>query len=604
VSADERALWADLLYKDILSGALVVIPPERVFLETPVFVAFHPVTLKARLIHDLRSLNVRLHAPASLAYEKAADALSKGSFGAKVDILSAFRHIGVAEEDRGSLAFRVGGVYLAWAALPFGLTHSPAVFSAALAHVVRKLRAGGLVIVVYVDDILVIGRTPQALDAAVARLLDELHDTGWSIALDKAFIHPCSRIVFLGIVVDFVADSLRVSVAKATKLGLLASSLRGKRKISLVALQKIGGTLSFLGTACPLCRFARLGINSASADAAKHHSGAVKVTGALLEDLSFWAANATSLPSFTTARTANVIALATDAAGEPYLGWGAVWWRGRESAPDIDAALRKVHAIRMAGVAQAVDGQALSGTLSISTSMSSSSLELEALLRALCAIEARHPGVLQGTKVSWYCDSQVAVAVMGSWRTKSTGVAKWLKRIFDLCTSLGTTVHPHWVARDLGWQPVADLLSRASWRARTAEYTMAEEDRAHAVHALGASDRDWDMFAADGNQAYSRFATRWPVAGALTNAFAAPWSGRKVWAFPPFGELDRVAAMVRAPGMDVVLIAPTDWTVPHGVPVIRTVPLGDIRLISSEGRRMTLTCPRPLSAHHICSPSA
>jgi hypothetical protein len=599
-SDQDRADWASVLYKDLMSGALRACAPDEVVVETPVFLVRHPVSGKLRLVHDLRAINCRLRPPPYMVYERAAAALKRGTVAAKIDLMSAFRHVGVTAADQPTLAFRIGGVYLCWTALPFGLSESPVAFSSELQKVLLGTRAKGVVLVVYVDDILVIAEDPASLDKAVATLLQDLAGAGWRIALDKAFLHATSKTIFLGIVVDLVNDSLRVSHAKARKLKDLCTALLQHKRISLTSLQKIGGVLAFLSVANPLCRFARTAINLASAEAARMHSGSLSLKGLLRDEITFWATHALSLPEFTSPRTATCASVVTDASGPPSLGWGGVWWAGVDSAPDINQVLDD---LRGNPGSVLLGGTALAGSLKVRSGVGSSTAwEVQALYRFLVDIEKRSPGSLSGVKVTWYCDSQPAVFVVRSWRTKSIGVADELGRLFELCSKYRCLVEPLWVARDLGWQPIADVLSRVRWEKKSAEYTLLESDRLRVIAELGAADRDFDLFAASGNNAYANFATRFPTIGARTDAFRFQWSGLKAWAFPPFGELSRVASMVSgAPNIDVVIVCPDAWDVPPQVPVVGRVPLGGVHLVNVEGAVMKDICPTPLAAIHVRS---
>ena len=600
LDAETKSIWAKLLAKELGNGSLRIVDPEEVAVLTPAFLVQHPVTRKWRLVHDLRAVNVLMkNLPCD--YDRVTDALLlKGSFAMKLDLLAAFRHVAVHESDRRYMAFAIGPVCFVWNALPFGSGQSPAAFVKALKPVVLMLRKEGLRLVVYCDDILVVADDHPSLVAAMARTLNALRSSGWYVALDKMFPYAMSTVPFLGMLVDFVVGSVRVSVAKAEKVRLLALALSSRRTVSYAMLAKIGGVLAFCAQAAHLCKLARLGINAATAEAATRHSGAVAVKGALLEDLKFWVRHAKRLPSFQSKARAPGLMLVTDAAGPPAWGWGAVGWRADRPAPDVEEmfAQPKVDWLSSDGVVCAA------GELdSAAPNPSSAAWELEAFVRAIQRLLIKEPALLCKTTVRWFSDSSAATAIVKAWRTKSAGTLRWLRVLFDLCELHDFDVEPVWVAREAGWQPIADWLSRLSYRRKQAEYHLSLDQRCAAIEALGSLPRNFDAFASPLEEVIvTSFATRWPCPGAFTDGLAAPWEHKLVWAFPPFGELPAVWGKVRAaPCLDVVIVHPKDMCVPEDLRarVVASYVLPEVPLIRSGGGAMRDPSPVPLMCSAI-----
>jgi hypothetical protein len=434
---EERRTWARLVAKEARSGALRAVPWEEVRLLSPAFIHWNGD--KARLVHDLRVVNARMGEFGGLVYEKAMDALQYGaSVSAKVDILSAFKHVSLQDTEARCMVFRLGNVAWKWAALPFGWTASPALFARALAPVWRKLRLAGVRLVVYVDDALILAATRQQLDAAVELLLREMAAAGWYVALDKAFLTPCSVAVFLGRLVDLERQTVRVSPLKAAKFaGMCREALAG-RYVGLNGLQRIGGLLAFFTEAVPEAGLMRTAINSATAEAMRLPAGAVRTVGALRQELEGWVTMApllTSVPPMPTGDDGCTV-LVTDAAGAPYWGWGGVAWPGRVEAPDVDAELGRRWAFataegRRMGAARALYG----GFTGQQRCPSSTGIEIAACTEALLKLNRLDRTAVRGRCIMWYGDSQGAVQVLAWWRAKSPGVVREVLRLMD--TSVG-----------------------------------------------------------------------------------------------------------------------------------------------------------------------
>lgn len=608
--ADDPAL-GELMAKEVRNGAIEVCEWSDVDVVTPVFVARHPVTGKPRLVHDLRALCARMR-DSSVDYDRAIDALLAGArYCVKFDVLSAFRHISLSEDDRRRMAFVCGGRVWRWKVLPFGASQSPELFCDALDVVIRQLRADGVHLVVYVDDLLLLARTPEELDAAVPRVFQALREAGWYISLDKTFVSvPAEVMPFLGLLVDLRVSTedgpcLRVSVAKARKLSALCDALLtdggGKRKrrvITLRELQRVGGTLAFLSAASPHANFMRQGINAATGEALGLPGRTVALRGLLREELRYWASAALTLPGLPAVRPGReCTAVATDAAGLPAAGWGAVVWRGDERIPPVSEWLhgRVPHFADRA--------VAVFGSLQVAAGHASAALELAALRRAIQWLARWRPDWIQGRRVFWYCDATAAVAIVRRWRSRAPGVAGEAHKLLQLCHALRVTVHPHWVRRSLGWQPVADFMSRLAWREATAEWSVPRAVYGAAVRWAGWTPT-LDLFATAENAQVAVFASQWPTAaGQLGNAFGRSWDGIAAWAFPPFSQLRHLWRQLQAArGARLLVVMPETEPVPGFVQVAGTLRLGNVSLIDCRGRTAPHPCPRRLMVVDARSP--
>lgn len=585
-----------LLAKEARQRSIEAVSWREVDILTPIFVVHHPVTGKARLVHDLRAVNVFMPA-ARVEYERVQDALGRGSVAAKIDLLSAFRHCRLHETDRRRLGFAVGHSVFRWCVLPFGAAQSPEIFASALDGTINRIRREGLQVVVYVDDILVLAGSAVALDAAVVRLFDALKEDGWYVALDKVFIRVAAvRIPFLGLEVDLAEQVLRVSRAKAQKLSALCDALLQRRTVSLRDLQKVGGTLAFFAVAVPDVALARRGINASTAEAEGLPGRTVGVQGQLREDLAFWRERALSLPERKTTRPGEEwTTIVTDMAGAPARGWGAVAWMARRQAPDIDAWLAERRA------REDEDAIAIFGSLPPRSNESSAALEVRAVIEALQHIGRTRPLWLSGRRIAWYCDAQSAVYSVRKWRSKREGLHRELRVLYELLGGWQAAIEPHWVARHLGWQPVADFLSRLAWRKATAEWSLPAELVSH-VAARCSWQPTLDLFAATGNEQCPHAATRWPVAGRLTNAFARPWDGIRGWAFPPFSQIRRMWRHLEA-ASDARLLAvlPSGEPVPGSLRALWWMDLPPLPLVGLAGKDPPHPPPRPLRVVEVRS---
>lgn len=600
-----RATYLRLIAKDLRCGALSPVSWQDVDVTTPVQVAFHPVTLKPRLIHDLRAVNCRMIAMTS-RLPRASDALGL-PLAAKLDLASAFRHVPVAERDKRALAFVVDGIPFRWNALPFGSAQSPALFAAALQRTLDKLPAG-VRLVVYVDDVLILGESRDQLDASMLELMRRLRTDGWHIALEKTYPYAHGKIPFLGLLLDARGEALYVSRTKAERFHRRVSEALSRATISLHELQKITGALAFFGIAVPECRLGRRGLDAATSEAYGLPGRTVGVKGLLRADLLFWQRTALSLPDTPSLPRpeAGSVAVCTDAAGLPALGFGGVAWRDAATAPDVSAVLgdprhycRQLRRQVTEGGARVVSG-ALPATVA---SYSSTALEILACRRVLQDL-VRAGWDLRGKRILWYSDSQAAVAGVARWRTRSVEVTGEMQELLQLVRSLGASLVPHWVSRELGWQPAADFLSKATPRTDSAEWSVPPDVFAAAVASAGWSP-DTDLFATPANAVTERFCARFPTPGGWTDAFARDWSNLRAWGFPPFSAARATLRhAARARHARFLFLLPADLPVPARLHVVSRTALPGVRLVDSAGRQARGPCPVPLEVVHLASQPA
>ena len=146
-------------------------------------------------------------------------ALGRGSMMAKFDVQGAFRTVPVHPHDRWLLGMCWEGKTYIDTVLPFGLRSAPAIYNAvaeALMWVLR--RHDGVDGIHYLDDFLVFGRPGSpACAQALQKSLARCSVLGVPVAPGKTE-GPSTRLVFLGIEIDSVSETLRLPGPKLQRL--------------------------------------------------------------------------------------------------------------------------------------------------------------------------------------------------------------------------------------------------------------------------------------------------------------------------------------------------------------------------------------------------
>lgn len=84
----------------------------------------------------------------------------------------------------------------------FGLCTAPYVFTELLKPVVQKLREMGIVFIIYLDDILIMGKTEEECHRSTQRTIKVLQSMGFVINREKSNLEPSQKCQFLGFIID------------------------------------------------------------------------------------------------------------------------------------------------------------------------------------------------------------------------------------------------------------------------------------------------------------------------------------------------------------------------------------------------------------------
>ncbi|CAH1255216.1 TPR [Branchiostoma lanceolatum] len=128
--------------------------------------------------------------------------LQPGDFMGKVDLKDAYFTIPVDVNSRRFLTFQWQGRFYQFQCVPFGVATAPRVFTKVLKVPIALLRRQGYRLIVYLDDVLVFGRTREGCREALMAVLQLLSSLGFVPNREKSILEPTQRITFLGSGID------------------------------------------------------------------------------------------------------------------------------------------------------------------------------------------------------------------------------------------------------------------------------------------------------------------------------------------------------------------------------------------------------------------
>uniref|UniRef100_A0A1I8I7K6 CUB domain-containing protein n=2 Tax=Macrostomum lignano TaxID=282301 RepID=A0A1I8I7K6_9PLAT len=257
---------------------------------------------KIRLIHDCSnppglSLNSRFSSDYRIKFETVSHFTAKlqpGWFMAKVDLANAYRSVGISPHD-----FRLTGLkwkfsdqrsdsYICDTRLPFGAAASVEVFHR-LSQAVKRMmqRRGFNDIGSYLDDFAIAASSKDDCQLALDTLLNLLRKLGFSINWSKV-VAPCTRLVYLGVLIDTVSGLLELPKDKLDATKSQLQSALSRKRITKRQLQSLCGRINWV---CQVVRIGRCFLRPLLLELSdlKQQRHKLRVHNDLREILSCWA---------------------------------------------------------------------------------------------------------------------------------------------------------------------------------------------------------------------------------------------------------------------------------------------------------------------------
>ena len=249
VFSESETAWIDQEIPNLVrSGAI-----ERCAEQPKYISAINVVPKKTktefRLIVDLRQLN-SVCEPPSFRHEDIRTVLEQvkpGDHLVTIDIKKCFYHVLIHPDFREFVCIEWRNQFYRWRVLPFGLNCSPYFVYKVLRPVVVYLRSRGVRIVIYVDDILLMGR-PVEIFQQRRYTLELLRELGWFVNFPKSSLEPDTRKDYIGFILDTAKSEnnepcVWIEIPKQRVSSLRRDIRRGlgKGQLSARALARIAG---------------------------------------------------------------------------------------------------------------------------------------------------------------------------------------------------------------------------------------------------------------------------------------------------------------------------------------------------------------------------
>ena len=474
-----------------------IVPNEDQFV-SPIFDVPKKDCNDRRVILNLKVLNsfIRKTTFKLESYENIKSMINRNDYFVSIDLKDAFIMILMHDSCFKYLCFEWEGKRMHYRCMPFGMTSSPRIFTKVFKSVLTFLRAKGIKISAFYDDVILVANS-------VSLLLEQLHFTklilkslGFIPHPVKSMLTPSQSIDHLGFVWNSVNFTMSVPVQKILNLKLKCEKALSS-SVSLRFLSKILGTIENFRIAFPYAplyyrNIQREVANYVSVD--HHYEHIVNLSRSSIADLTWWVNCPVPLPEMPLDSFSPYLTLSTDSSET---GWGCVtsedveafgFWTEEESSLHINV------------------------------------LESKCVVFAFKALFRN----ISDVHILIRSDSTTAVAYINNMGgVRSPEICEIIFELYEFCIARNIRIHASHLAGRFNTH--ADALSR---RSRDHCYSLPKSLFSQ-LSALISFIPEIDLFASRLNYKIHDYFSEGPDPYACKfDAFVCPWPD-KVYAFPP-----------------------------------------------------------------------
>lgn len=499
---------------------------------------------KYRIIDNARPVNLFMDADqCSVQYEDLRWARSvAGPFMSKIDLRKGYRQLRLAPEAKQFFCFCWREKLYQFQVMAFGDASAPQGFTKFMRGFALRWRRMGVCCIIYLDDILLSAPSFDKWLAAVRTVLSDLSRCRVRIGIDKLFLGPYQCIEFLGVFIDYASSSLFISESRLKNAAQTCATLRGQERVPVKEVQAFLGHLSFFSAAHPGLSLFRRALDLWVArheqlEVATLSEDALDELLVLEQSLPVWARrNFAALPFLD-------IMLVTDAAEE---AWAGI-------------------AIRRGEILFAVFDHLPAHMLG----SSSLARELFAILNFFKMFQSKFQH--SNCRVQVQMDNKGATFLLNKAKAKSAETIPIMREILNLQDATQTFLVVDWRERSDQLISLVDSLSKLSppYEQQLTSTVLSaifshqgppNEPIGKAEWALSKqlfkSICEWawgpgiwpevDLFATGLNRQVDLFCSRFFSPESLGNAYSLDWTGKRLYAFPPFSQIPECIQKLRA----------------------------------------------------------
>lgn len=455
-------------------------------------------------------------------YRTAIKLITKNCYLAKIDLQDAYFLLPIHKNYRKYLRFKFQNQLFEFNCLPFGLNIAPYIFTKLMKEVARHLRILGCKVLIYLDDILLVGESYEQCYKNINISVNLLKSLGMVINYKKSVLQPVNRIQFLGYIFDSREMTISLPENKITDILKLLSKTKNKHLLRIRTFASLVGKLVSISPAInygwfhtkpfEIVKIKNLQSNN------MNYNKKMIIPQELNQDFDWWLMNINNTGKSILSKQFS-LEIFSDAS---MTGWGA-HCNGQKAKGFWNKDDRKRHI---------------------------NYLELK----------AAYYGIKSFSKTARNCnillrmDNVTAIATinrMGSIKYKQlNNIAKLL---WNYCEINKIFIYASYINTKENVE--ADFLSRIT--STETEYELNQEAFTQIIHQFGKPQID--LFASKLNKKCDKYISWGPDPDSLlVDAFTTSWENLKFYGFPPFCLIHRVLEKIRTEKASGILVVP-NW---------------------------------------------
>ena len=158
----------------------------------------------------------------------------------KIDLKDAYFSVAIHPQSQKFLIFLWQNKAFQFCSLPFGLNIAPSLLTRLMKPVAGFLTKRGVRLLLYLDDMLIIGSTPRKVNDFTQMAVNLLKALGFIINLDKSVLTPTQVITFLGFTINSITMRFTLPSEKVQKLLTLCRQIRSNSTVLRTLAQLLG----------------------------------------------------------------------------------------------------------------------------------------------------------------------------------------------------------------------------------------------------------------------------------------------------------------------------------------------------------------------------
>ena len=250
-SQEDTQLALEVLKEYVEVGAVTVIHESMARHLIPWFLIkkLKGEKTKLRLISDCRELNQFFkYQPFRLDnWSNIFPVLRQGMWAAKLDLRHAYFHLRLRRELKPFVCLKLGNQTFQFQSACFRLAPLPHHWQQLMKTFLKRWRQLGILVWIYLDDILLVGNSASAVRSHVRHVLTDMDDAGLIVNKEKSILDPVQELDHLGFHLNLKEGLLQVPSSKLKMVRRELGKLCTHESISARKMAAIlGSTRAFL----------------------------------------------------------------------------------------------------------------------------------------------------------------------------------------------------------------------------------------------------------------------------------------------------------------------------------------------------------------------